>query len=101
MSSEKEMYQALHPDPTKQGMRVTKAHFDAYHAALLQVIPATEEGVFYSDLAKLVEPLLSAETLANTKSMWWITTVKLDMEARNLIERVPGRGKQRVRLTTA
>ena len=42
--SKPEMIEALHPDPDKQGTRVTKSIYDAYRAALLSVIPATEEG---------------------------------------------------------
>ena len=30
--------------------------------------------------------------------MWYFTTVKLDLEARGLLERVPGPGVQRMRL---
>ena len=101
MSSKKEMFEALHPDPTKQGVRVTKEYYDAYFEALSQVIPDTEEGVFFSDLPKLVDPLLAENIAANTKSGWWVTSVKLDMEARGVIERVPGKGKQRVRKKTS
>ena len=93
----KEMINGLHPDPNKQGTRMTKAYYDAYRIALLEVIPTTNEGVYYSDLDKLCETHLSVEVRENTKAMWWITSVKLDLEARGLIERVKGKGKQRVR----
>ena len=97
MATKKEMFEALHPDPTKQGTRVTKQYYDAYKAALLEAIPADEDGIFYGELPDVVEPLLDADTAANTKTMWWVTCVKLDLEARGLIERVPGKGKQRVK----
>lgn len=92
-----EMIVAKHPDPTKNGAHVTKAHYDAYREALLQVIPATEEGVQFMGLSKLVEAVVSAETLAQTSPGWWTTTVKLDLEARGLIERIPAKGRQRIR----
>lgn len=95
--SEKEMYQALHPDPAKQGARVTKATFDIYQAALLQLIPAEPEGIELQTLFGAVAPHLPPEIAESTSPGWWTMTVKLDLEARGVIERVPGKGKQRVR----
>ena len=95
---QKEMFQALHPDPTKNGTRVTKANYDAYRAALLKVIPNSKEGIYFADLSKAAEAHISQEMLNNTSPGWWTTTVKLDLEARGLIERIEGKGKQRVRL---
>ena len=95
--SEKEMFQALHPDPNKQGARVTKATFDIYREALLQLIPADEEGIALQTLFEDVVPLVPPEIAANTSPGWWTMTVKLDLEARGVIERVPGKGRQRVR----
>lgn len=97
MTSKKEMFDALHPDPTKQGARVTKQYYDAYRAALLKVIPDKDEGIFFSDLPNAVDQHVSADIAEKTSTGWWTTTVKLDLEARGLIERVAGKGKQRVR----
>ncbi len=96
--SEKEMFEALHPDPTKNGTRVTKAYYDAYREALLQVIPNTAEGVPFSSLSKAVQPHVPADILAQTSPGWWVTTVKLDLEARKTIERLKIKGRQNVRL---
>lgn len=97
MKKSVEMFQALHPDPTKNGTRVTKATYDAYRVALLQVIPFDEKGIAFGDLPKAVAGLVSAEISANTSPGWWSTTVKLDLEARGLIERVPAKGRQHLR----
>ena len=94
-----EMFEALHPDPSKNGTRVTKATYEAYRKALLEVIPTAEDGIFFGELSKAVAPHLTQALLDNTSPGWWVTTVKLDLEARGIIERVPGKGKQRVRLT--
>lgn len=91
------MIEALHPDPDKKGARVTKATFEAYHNALLEVIPADENGIFLSELGELVRPYLPPHILENTSLMWWIMTVKLDLEAQGIIKRVSGKGKQRIR----
>ena len=94
---ENEMFQALHPDPTKQGTRVTKATYDAYHAALLEIIPKEEGGIPFGDLSKVVVPHLPDGLADRTSPGWWVTTVKLDMEARGEIERFKSNGKQHVR----
>ena len=93
----KEMFEALHPDPSKQGTRVTKATYEAYKTALLNIIPESTEGVAFSDLSKAVQPHVPEDILESTSAGWWTTTVKLDLEARGLIERVPKTGKQFVR----
>ena len=50
--SKAEMFEALHPDPEKQGTSVTKATYEAYKKALLKVIPASEEGMEFGALAQ-------------------------------------------------
>lgn len=94
-----EMFQALHPDPAKNGTRVTKSTYEAYRAALLETIPTAADGIPFADLSQAVTPHLPPEVLSSTSPGWWVTTVKLDLEARGLIERVPGAGKQRLRRT--
>lgn len=99
--SQPEMIEALHPDPSKNGTRVTKSTYDAYRTALLKVIPESEEGIPFMELSQAVQPHVSPQLLENTSPGWWTTTVKLDLEARGLIERVPGKGKQRLRLVSS
>ena len=91
------MIDALNPDRSKAPTRVTKAHYLAYKRALLSCIPKRSEGIRFMDLTDLVAERLPTETLQATKPMWWVTTVKLDLEARGLIERVPGKSPQRLR----
>lgn len=95
--SQPEMIEALHPDPTKNGTRVTKTTYEAYREALLKVIPRSEEGIPFMELSQAVQPHLTPELLEKTSPGWWTTTVKLDLEARGMIERVPGKGRQHVR----
>ncbi|MBX3054445.1 MAG: hypothetical protein KF753_23435 [Caldilineaceae bacterium] len=95
--SDSEMYEALHPDPTKKGARVTKATYDAYRAAFLQVVPKDEQGIELQPLIDGIVPLLPPDVRDSTSPGWWMMSVKLDLEARGVIERVPGKGKQRVR----
>ena len=56
------------------------------------------EGVPFSDLARLVRPKLAGTAFDLGGSVpWYCVTVKLDLEARGRIERVPGARPQRVR----
>lgn len=71
--------------------------YEAYRDALLRVVPATEEGIPFGDLAAALAERVPPEVRAETSPGWWATTVKLDLEARGLIERVPGPGRQRLR----
>ncbi len=92
--------QLQHPDPSKDAPRIDQAKYDAVRTALLQAIPADAEGVPFTGLAEEVAKLLPADSLAALGSVGWYTTaVKLDLEARGLIERVPGVQPQRVRRT--
>lgn len=93
-----ETVEALHPDPTKTSTRVSRDRYEAVRDALLAVIPHTEEGVRFSALRELVAPHLpDGQVPRGGKVGWWVTTVKLDLEARGLIERVPKSSPQRLR----
>lgn len=89
--------EALNPQPGKQSTRVNKANYEAYRRVLLSVIPKSRQGVEFRSLPDLVAPRLPTDVANATKPMWWVTTVKLDLEARGLIERVPGSSPQRLR----
>ena len=94
-----EKFQTLHPEG-KPAPRIDKAKYDLVHATLLQIIPRNVEGVPFTTLADRVAESLTPEQLTRLGSVGWYTTnVKLDMEARGEIERVPGSKPQRLRRT--
>ena len=88
---------ALHPDPKKQGVRIDRHKYEAIKAAILAAIAAARELPF-SRLADAVEARLT--TPFDGSISWYTTTVKLDLEARGLIERVPGKQPQHLRLAS-
>ena len=89
---------ARHPDPDKQGTRVRKDVYDAVTKALLAVIPKRKSGVAFQDLPRLVAPRVKDLDLPAKGSVsWYVTTLKLDLEARGRIERVPGVRPQHLR----
>jgi hypothetical protein len=65
--------------------------------ALLKASPDALPGVHFGELRRLVQEQLSQGELERLGSVgWYTTTVKLDLEARREIERVPGSRPQRL-----
>jgi len=92
-----ERVMTLHP-AGKQGVNVERAKYEEMRRALLAVIPKGETGVAFGELAGLVEGRLDEGVFGTgTKVMWWVTTVKQDLEARGEIEQVAGVKPQRLR----
>lgn len=86
------------PTPGKQTTRIDRWKYDTVRAAILQVLPKNKQGVEFRELPKLVKGALSAADRKRLGSVpWYTTTVKLDLEVRGEIERVPGASPQRLR----
>ncbi len=86
----------LHPTG-KAGVRIDRWKYESMRDALLAVIPREPEGVPFGRLARLVRPHLDGARWKGSSVSWYVVTVKLDLEARRRIERVPGPGPQHVR----
>ncbi len=89
---------ALHPE-NKAPTRVRRDAYEAYRKAILRVVPRTKGGVAFGDIADLIDGSLPEAVASSTKALWWVTTVKLDLEARGHLERVDGVKPQHVRRT--
>lgn len=77
---------------------ISQERYDLISAAILAVVPKGNESVEFKRLAGLVKDRLSAKERDAVGSVnWYVTTVKLDLEARKRIERVPGSNPQRLR----
>jgi hypothetical protein len=83
----------LHPEG-RAGVNIDKARYDAVREAVLAAIRAQGDMPF-GDLADAVGQRLPD---FDGSIGWYTTTVKLDLEARGEIERLPGNGPQRLRL---
>ena len=84
----------LHPQG-KAGVRISQAKYDVLRAAILSAL--TDEGeIAFGDLPTAVEARLP--TPFDGSINWYVSTVKLDLEARNEIERIPDRNPQHLRL---
>lgn len=97
MAATARKFQTIHPEVGKQGTNIDAAKYEAMKAALLAIVPADDAGFPFQDLGEAVKPHLPDKLFANASVSWYVVTVKLDLEARGLIERVPGARPQRVR----
>lgn len=87
-----ERIMTLHPTG-KRGARITQARYDAVAQAIIESVAAA--GVLpLKDLAAQVAARLLADFDGAVGR--YTTTVKLDLEARGVIERVPGTSPQRI-----
>lgn len=87
----------LHPDG-KAGVNIEQAKYKTIKAAILNAVAAEPE-ITFANLTAAVKRDLAA-TFAGSIP-WYVTTVKLDLEARDLVERVPNSSPQRLRLPRA
>jgi len=88
------------PTPGKQPTRIDRWKYDLVHSAILAVVPSNDHGIEFRELPALVEQQLDPGEKEKLGSVsWYTTTVKLDMEVRRAIERVPGSKPQRLRST--
>ena len=71
--------------------------YTAVKKAILAAVPRGERGITLTQLMRAVPSRVPKPLFRGTRVSWYATTVKLDLEARGLIERVPGASPQRLR----
>lgn len=99
MASKEDKVTCETPTPGKKPTRIAKWKYDLVRTAILAVVPCDDQGVEFRVLPKLVEGQISADDLKRLGSVsWYTTTVKLDMEVKGVIERVPASKPQRLRI---
>jgi hypothetical protein len=85
------------PTPDRQPTRIEPWKFEVVRRAILAALPAAGEGLPAKELPGRVAAHLDAGARSRLGSVgWYTTTVKLELEVRGEIERVPGRGAQRL-----
>lgn len=81
------------------GVRISRQMYDEVKKAILDILPGKDsEGMLFKDLPKAVAKKVSKEVFADASVPWYTTVVKLDLEARGLIKRVPGSQPQRLQI---
>ena len=90
----KDMIHTLHPEK-KQGVNISKAKYEMIRKAILSALHTQKEMTFMN-LSRAVEKEVNGNFDGSV--MWYVTTVKLDLEARGVVKRVPHSRPQLVRL---
>jgi hypothetical protein len=84
----------LHPEG-KKGVNISIKKYEMIKAFILDTIKRETE-ISYKDLNELAIKELSGKFDGSVS--WYIVSVKLDLEARNMIERVPKTSPHKLRL---
>ncbi len=90
----KDKIRTLHPEK-KQGVNISKEKYDIIRNAILCVLQ-TQKEITFMNLSRAVEKEVNGKFDGSVT--WYVTTVKLDMEARGEIKRVPSSRPQLVKL---
>ncbi len=92
--------QLLHPEHGKSAHTVERTVYAAVRCAVLDAVSDRSGTLRFSDLAAEVERRTPAGLWTRRSVGWWTTAVKLDLEARGEIARVPGVCPQLLQLAT-
>ena len=84
----------LHPEG-KKGVNILKRKYDTIKDFIIKTVKKQNE-ISFDELTKLASKELSGSF--DGKVTWYIVTVKLDLEARNIIERIPNASPQKLRM---
>ncbi len=90
----KDKIRTLHPEK-KQGVNISKEKYDIIRSAILCVLQRQKE-ITFMKLSRAVEEEVNGNFDGSVT--WYVTTVKLDMEARGELKRVPNSRPQLVKL---
>ena len=91
-----ERIMTLHPQG-KSGVNISKKKYDTVRATIQDSL-RTQPDMTFKELTEEVRQRLEGSFEGSIS--WYVTTVKLDLEARGIIERIPNRTPQRLRLVT-
>jgi hypothetical protein len=79
-----EKVQTKHPDSKKKGWRISKEKYDLIRASIIECLKNKE--LTYNELSKCVGETLKGRFKGAIE--WHVEVVKLDLEARKIIERI-------------
>ncbi len=89
-----ERIRTLHP-AGKQGVNIDKGKYDMVRRAIEETLQA-QPGITFSGMTEAVGKRIG--DVFDGSISWYVTSVKLDLEARGVLERVDNRSPQRLRL---
>ena len=90
----KDKIRTLHPEK-KQGVNISREKYEMIRKAILCVLQQKKE-ITFMNLSRAVEKEVNGNFDGSVT--WYVTTVKLHMEARGEVKRVPNSRPQLVKL---
>jgi hypothetical protein len=90
----KDTIHTLHPEK-KQGVNISKEKYEIIREAILSALQKQNE-ITFMNLSRAVEKEVNGNFEGSVT--WYVTCVKLDLEARGVIKRVPNSRPQLLRL---
>jgi hypothetical protein len=90
----KDTIRTLHPEK-KQGVKISKEKYDIIRKAIMTTLRKQKE-ITFMNLSRAVAKEVNGDFEGSVT--WYVTTVKLDLEARGEIKRVPNSRPQLVKL---
>jgi len=85
----------MHPTKGKKGVNISKKKYDVIKDFLIKKIEEAKE-ITYQELNDLAVKELSNSFEGSVP--WYVVSVKLDLEARRIIERIPKTSPHKIRL---
>lgn len=92
--SKEEKFQTLHPQG-KKGVNISKIKYDLIKDFILKTIKKNKQ-ISYEEICDLA--MEKVQPTFDGKVIWYIVSVKLDLEARGIIERVPKTSPHELRM---
>ena len=89
-----ERIMTLHPQG-KKGVNILKRRYDLIFDFIIETLKMKSE-ITFEELINLAKKKLTNSF--DGKVVWYIVTVKLDLEARNIIERIPKTSPHKIKL---
>lgn len=97
MGTKEDKIMTLHPQG-KKGVNITLAKYEQIKKFILDTLHIKKE-IDFETLTDLAVSKLTDKF--DGKVIWYVVTVKLDLEARKIIERIPKTSPHKLRLSTS
>ncbi len=89
-----EKIMTLHPEG-KAGVNILKRRYDQVKEAILMILDENGGELTFKEMSEIAQDVLKGNF--DGKILWYVVTVKLDLEARGIIKRVPKTSPHRIR----
>lgn len=87
--------ETLHPDPKKKGVNIDRSKYEQIRESIIETFRSNGEQT-YSELAATIRGKLKGRFEGSVT--WYVTVVKLDLEARGVLVRIPKTRPVKLRL---